>query len=74
MFDTIKGYTILTDEQKKIFTVTFDRHMKARGTKLQEKYVLENLKEIKWDAAEDCLKVIYKNGDWWHYDAEHEWY
>jgi hypothetical protein len=74
MFGTIKGYVGLTSDQKELFETTFSKHQRARGTEKQKEFAAENLKEIKWDAAEGCLKVYYKNGDWWHYDTRFEWY
>jgi hypothetical protein len=73
-YHRISGYAELEEEQKSLFSSTFDRHLKARGTEKQKEYAAYNLKEIKWDAAENCLKVYYKNGDWWHYDMAGEWY
>jgi hypothetical protein len=70
----IKGFTELNDDQKELFNATFDRHMKCRGTDKQIEFAAANLKEIKWDAKESCLKVYYKSGDWWHYDLKQEWY
>lgn len=73
-FHLINGYSELEDDQKELFVATFDRHMKCRGTDKQIEFATVNLKEIKWDAEESCLKVYYKSGDWWHYDLKQEWY
>lgn len=72
--DKIKGYAVLTEEQKQLFDRVYSRHMAAMGTEKRKNYSVEHLKEIKWDAAERCLKVYYKNDDWWHYDTKGDWY
>jgi hypothetical protein len=73
-YHRINGYAELEEDQKSLFSYTFDRHFKTWGTEKQKEYNPYNLKEIKWDAAENCLKVYYTNGDWWHYDTDGTWY
>ena len=44
------------------------------GTDEQKKRTLDNVTRIIWDEEEQCLKVYYKDGEWWHYGADGEWY
>ena len=64
----VKGYKKLTEEQKELFERTHQAHLKMMGTEKQKQYSVENLKEIKWDQREKCLKVYWKGDtDWFHY-------
>jgi hypothetical protein len=69
----IKGWSKLSEEQKKMFIRIHNNHMKAMGSENQRKYAKENLKKILWDAKENCLKVYYEDV-WWHYDTRGCWY
>jgi hypothetical protein len=70
----VNGYESLTDDQKALFERVFANHMAMRDTDAKKEYAAENLKEVKWDAKEKCLKVYYKNGDWWHYLPDGTWF
>lgn len=69
----VKGLSKLTEIQKILFENTYTRHMLAMGTEMREKFE-GKIKEVKWDAKENCLKVYYKEGTWWHYDTRGCWY
>lgn len=64
----------LTAEQRELFKRVYDRHMSTMGTEERRKYVVDEIKEIKWDGKENCLKVYFKNGDWWHYGKDETWW
>ncbi|MDQ0876788.1 D-alanyl-D-alanine dipeptidase [Paenibacillus sp. V4I3] len=67
-----KGYRNLTELQQNLFKRAYTMHSNAMGTEKQHK--LDQLKEIKWDMKERCLKVYFKNGDWWHYCLDGTWF
>jgi hypothetical protein len=69
-----KGVSGLTDPQRGLFEKTYIKHLLAFGTEARKSYLAENLKEIRWDRKERCLKVYFKNGDWWHYATDGTWY
>jgi hypothetical protein len=71
---TVKGVKGLTDDQRGLFEKVYIRHILAFGTEARKTYLAENLKEVKWDKKERCLKVYFKNGDWWHYTTGGTWY
>jgi len=72
---SVKGYSLLTEEQKELFHDIHKRHLAGMGTEKRKQYEESNLKEIKWDRKEKCLKV-YWNGetDWFHYTTRGAWY
>lgn len=71
--DVLKKYN-LTDEQVKLFKEVYSKHQQVMGTETRKKYTLSHIDNIVWDHQEDCLKVYYSNGDWWHYTKEGTWY
>jgi len=71
---SVKGYTLLTDPQRQLFDSTYFRHLNVFGDSDKRNYTPEQIEEIKVDHSEECLKVYFKNGDWWHYDKHGNWY
>jgi hypothetical protein len=71
--ENIKGFLALTDEQKELFKETHQAHLSMMGTATRKKHAVERIKEVKWDKEENCLKVFYDSGDWYHYTSQ-EWY
>ena len=37
-------------------------------------YSIENIIKVERNTEENCFHVYYKNGDWWHYTFNNEWY
>jgi hypothetical protein len=68
------GYDKLTDEQKVLFIKVHSRHLSSMGTAKRQAYSIGHLKKIKWDNIARCLKVYFKDGDWWHYDTKGCWF
>jgi hypothetical protein len=63
----------LSPEHFEWFMRTHRSHMRAWGTENQKKYSLPNVRDVKYDKREDCLKVYYDD-EWWHYDRRGTWY
>ncbi|MFC0559655.1 hypothetical protein [Halalkalibacter alkalisediminis] len=72
--NSIKGYSSLPEVLKELFNRTYKLHMGAMSTASREKYTIDQIKHVKWDNTIRCLKVFFKNGDWWHYNTSGEWY
>lgn len=64
----IKGYNKLTDQQKDIFDKTYEKHQECVEDK--SKYIPISVKPI----TKTMLKVVFKNGDWYHYTSGLVWY
>jgi hypothetical protein len=65
----------LKPEQYFLFLTVHVKHLKTLESKERQMDLsLKNIKEVIWDEEEDCLKVYYRNGDWWHYTKSEEWY
>lgn len=62
----------LTDAEQKILLNTHAAHHRSMGFTEREKYTLENIVNVK--RGKNCLRVYYKNGDWWHYTPSGKWY
>ena len=74
MFNQVKGFSPLTDTQKNILERTYNRHTKAWGEENRLEYTIDQIKEVKWDAKACCIKVFFKNGNWWHYLPDGSWF
>lgn len=73
--DHVKGYEKLSLQQKELFENVYEKHLKAMGENQRRKYERSQIKEIKWDAEEKCLKVYWSGDtDWFHYTTLGEWY
>ncbi|WP_371069112.1 hypothetical protein [Sediminibacillus sp. JSM 1682029] len=70
----MEGYENLTDQQRAIFARTHVQHQEAMGLEKSKEYGIQNVKELRWDDEENCLKVYFANGDWWHYTPNGQWY
>jgi hypothetical protein len=64
----------LTNDQLELFNRVHAKHLSAWGTEARKKYTLDHVKNVVWDPEEDCLKVYYDKGDWWHYTKDETWY
>jgi uncharacterized protein YciU (UPF0263 family) len=64
----------LTEEQFDLFKWVHARHYAAWGTEARKKFTTDHIKKVVWDEDEDCLKVYYDSGDWWHYCKDGTWY
>lgn len=67
-------YEKLTPEQRFLFTKTYTKHLASMGTTKRSNYTEKHIKNVIWDEEENCLKVYFNNGDWWHYSTNEEWY
>jgi hypothetical protein len=63
----------LTQEQAELFLNIHKCHMAAMGSENQTKYSLAYVRNVIWDAEDDCLKVYYDD-IWWHYDRRGCWW
>lgn len=72
--NNLKGYSSLADPLKSLFERTYQNHLKSMGLKEREKHTPVQLKEIKWNNRERCLKVYFKNGNWWNYSLNGTWH
>jgi D-alanyl-D-alanine dipeptidase len=64
----------LKSEIFELFMAVHAKHLAAWGTEARKKRTLEHITKVVWDQEEDCLKVYYDDGEWWHYTKRHEWY
>lgn len=73
-YEDVLGYSILTHEQKKLLERTHQRHQKIwESEERKAEHSIDQMKEVKWDNKENCLKVYYKTG-WYHYMPNGDWY
>lgn len=62
----------LTREQVELFNRVHRMHLNAMGTEAQVKRTLEHVKSVTWH-SEGVLKVVYDDGEWWHYRKGGTW-
>lgn len=63
----------LTLLQRDLFERTYKSHLATMGIAMREKHSLENIKTVKWDKKESCLKVYFNHGEWFHYYSNGSW-
>jgi hypothetical protein len=62
----------LTDHEYKMLLEVYAKHNSSMGLEERKNYTLSDI--VKVERGNRCLKVYYKNGDWWHYSMEGKWY
>lgn len=62
----------LSDAEYKILLQTYANHNRSMGLEERKNYTLSDI--VKVERGNRCLKVYYKNGDWWHYTPDGTWY
>lgn len=67
-YNTVQGYSRLSDPAKKLFESTYIRHNSAQGTDSKVKRIPTKVTEHK-----DHLKVYYKDGAWLHFYPGGSW-
>lgn len=73
MFNSVKGYDLLTEEQQDLLRKVYEKHMMAFGTEARKKYTTDKIVKVKWD-TEDKTVNIYFSDIWWHYAKDGTWY
>lgn len=64
----------LSDAEYKQLLTVYANHNRSMGLEERKKYTLSDIVKVERNAAEKCLNVYYKNGDWWHYSVDGTWY
>ncbi|MFD1363177.1 hypothetical protein [Lentibacillus salinarum] len=72
--ENIEGYNVLTDKQKELFDQTYKAHVFMMDPEMRKQHTEEHIKEIRWNENEQCLRVYFDNGEWYHYSLAGEWY
>lgn len=72
--DNLHVFKDLNDFEWNRFITTYQCHMRALGISKRDKYGLDQIKRIERNIEESCFEVYYKNGDWWHYTLDGNWY
>ncbi|MCB5238913.1 hypothetical protein [Niallia circulans] len=68
-----KQLSKLTVLQRDLFDRTHKSHLASMGAAMKEKHSKENIKAIKWDKKEFCLKVYFNHGEWYCYYSNGSW-
>lgn len=72
--DHSKNKFNLTEQQFDLFKRVHSRHYAAWGIENRKKFTVDHITKVIWDEEDDCLKVYYDFGDWWHYCKDETWY
>jgi len=64
----------LTTAERKLFFSVYANHNRSMGLEKRANYTLADVLKIESYPEEKCLHVHYKNGDWWHYSIDGNWY
>lgn len=64
----------LTDGEYQLLLKVYAAHNRSMGLEERKKYTLSNIVKVVRNSRNQCLKVYYDTGDWWHYSAKGIWY
>lgn len=64
----------LTDAEDRLLLTVYVNHKSSMGLEKRKNYTLSDIVKVERNAAEKCLNVHYRNGDWWHYCSDGTWY
>lgn len=64
----------LSDGEYILLLTIYADHNSSMGMKERNKYTLTNIVKVESSPEEECIKVYYENGDWWHYNYNGTWY
>lgn len=67
---------VITDRMHdEIFIPTYTRFLAAQGREVAtEKYAASQIIKVWWDFEDKTVNVKFKNGDWFHFTRNGEWY
>lgn len=68
-FQKVKGFSKLSEDAKKLFIATYQKHNDCFGFDNKEDWVPVKVVEHK-----KYLEVHFKNGNWLHYTVHGTWY
>ena len=59
--------------KKNIFNWTHLRHLESMEWIKRKDYALQSIKQLKWNEQKGCIKIYFKNGEWYHYYPSYTW-
>ncbi|WP_168121915.1 hypothetical protein [Paenibacillus sp. HB172176] len=74
LYQSVQGYPSLSTYQQSLLKSIHARHMRAFGTEKRKLYTVDQIRKVIGDEEADCLKIYFKNGDWWHYLQDGTWF
>jgi len=72
--NTLGVFNELSRQEYKNLLTTHKRHLSFMFIEERPQYSIENIIKVERNTEENCFHVYYKNGDWWHYTFNNEWY
>lgn len=64
----------LNDTEYHVLLSVYAKHNSSMGMAKMKNYTLSDIVKVERNTEENCLNVHYKNGDWWHYTPNGQWY
>lgn len=52
----------------------YAEHNRSMGMEERKNYTFSDIVKVERDPVNKCLKVYYKNGEWFHYRTDGTWY
>lgn len=63
----------LSDGEYKLLLSVYANHNRSMGLRERKKYTLSDIVKVERNLKEKCLKVYFKNGEWYHYFTDGTW-
>jgi hypothetical protein len=64
----------LTDGEYSLLMQVYANHNRSMGLEQRKDYSLSHVVKVERNIKEKCLNVHYRNGDWWRYSTDGNWY
>ena len=72
-YTLIQGYALLNREQRQLLKEIRELHLSSISEFSKQLYDLYNLVMVEYDPDVDCLRVFYRNGDYFDYSRDFLW-
>lgn len=64
----------LNDYERNNLLKTYSIHLRSMGEQERKNFQLHNITKVERNFEEKCFQVYFKNGEWFKYTLNHEWY
>lgn len=64
----------LTDQEYSVLLKVYADHNSSMGFAERVNYTASHISRVESDPENQCLKVFYTDGNWWHYSYSGTWY
>lgn len=64
----------LTEQQYDLFKKVYIKHLQSLKTAERKRLAIQHIDSIIWNTEGEYLKVLFDNGECWHYEKNLSWH